>query len=280
MEENSDAMSKYILWNYHTQWPLEYQRGTTPNANGVKLLQRSRELLSKFSLVGQTENLNQFIHYINLALGWPTSDVPVPWVTGSMKHNRAFAPYKPNAQMLQRVKDANVVDSLLYHTFCSKSQVAPQSPASTVAPTDQQQAPVGLTGPMADHLALDAAFATSPDAEQDVTAAKQSPAAALAARVALAAASAAASSSPLFAALHTAPASYGAGWEQLHPGSTLPTYLSVPSLFDLPSNNTNETAQQELLNQQQQGQQAQQQEGVQQQQTQQKQQQQQQQQQA
>jgi len=54
MEENSDAMSKYILWNYHTQWPLEYQRGTTPNANGVKLLQRSRELLSKFSLVGQT----------------------------------------------------------------------------------------------------------------------------------------------------------------------------------------------------------------------------------
>ena len=104
MEENSDAMAKYILWNYHTQWPLEYQRGTTPNANGVKLLQRSRELLSKFSLVGQTENLNQFIHYINLALGWPTSDVPRPWVTGSMKHTRAFTPYKPSAQMLERVK--------------------------------------------------------------------------------------------------------------------------------------------------------------------------------
>ena len=165
MEENSDAMSKYILWNYHTQWPLEYQRGTTPNANGVKLLQRSRELLSKFSLVGQTENLNQFIHFINLALGWPTSDVPRPWVTGSMKHTRAFTPYTPSAQMLERVKGANVVDSLLYHTFCSKAQAAPQSPTSTVAlaaPQAEQAAPDGMIAPMAARRALDAVFETAP----------------------------------------------------------------------------------------------------------------------
>ena len=166
MEENSDAMSKYILWNYHTQWPLEYQRGTTPNANGVKLLQRSRELLSKFSLVGQTENLNQFIHFINLALGWPTSDVPRPWVTGSMKHTRAFTPYTPSAAMLERVKGANVVDSLLYHTFCSKSQAAPQSPASSVALAAPQQAPQaapdGMIAPLAARRALDAVFATAP----------------------------------------------------------------------------------------------------------------------
>merc|ERR1740115_505312 len=183
MEENSDAMSKYILGNYHTQWPLEYQRGTTPNANGVKLLQRSRELLSKFSLVGQTENLNQFIHFINLALGWPTSDVPRPWVTGAMKpgYTRAFTPYTPSTDMLERVKGANVVDSLLYHTFCSKGQAAPQTPAALdstaalVAAPQAAAAPDGMIAPMAARRALDAAFETAPPVVQ-LTPAVQAPA--------------------------------------------------------------------------------------------------------
>merc|ERR1740133_587847 len=80
---------------------------------------------------------------------------------------------------------ANVVDSLLYHTFCSKGQAAPQTPAALdstvalaaplVAAPQAAAAPDGMIAPMAARRALDAAFETAPPVGQ-LTPAVQAPA--------------------------------------------------------------------------------------------------------
>ena len=61
-----------VVWNYRSQWPEEYPtEGALPKAAGLQLLGWSRDILSNFSIIGRTEELDDFVRSINQALGWP-----------------------------------------------------------------------------------------------------------------------------------------------------------------------------------------------------------------
>ena len=156
VQENADAMSKYLIWNFHTQvcasavalgchasdalwpallsrsapprlaqWPKEYsQPGEATPVRSAELLKKAREILIHFSLVGRTEELDSFIRHTNLMLGWPADLHTDAWVTGSETGQRAesdFTEYELDDEQIEATKQANKVDSHLYHTYCQAS---------------------------------------------------------------------------------------------------------------------------------------------------------------
>ena len=57
-------------------------------------------------------------------LGWPADLHTDPWVTGNETGQRAtsdFTEYEPNDEQVEATKQANKVDSHLYHTYCQAS---------------------------------------------------------------------------------------------------------------------------------------------------------------
>lgn len=74
--------------------------------------------------MGRTEELDNFIRHSNLMLGWPADLHTDPWVTGNETGQRAasdFTDYEPNDEQIEATKQANKVDSHLYHTYCQAS---------------------------------------------------------------------------------------------------------------------------------------------------------------
>ena len=121
MEHHADAMSKYVTFNYETQWPVDFkQPGRTPWELGTKVLAVARDILSEFSLVGRTEDLDPFMRAVNQALGWPADLLSKPWRTGRENGEDLPPPYTPTAEQVEAVKAVNVFDSQLYHTFCAE----------------------------------------------------------------------------------------------------------------------------------------------------------------
>ena len=126
MEHHADAMSKYVTFNYETQWPVDFkQPGRTPWELGTKMLAVARDILSEFSLVGRTEDLDPFMRAVNQALGWPADLLSRAWRTGRENGEDLPPPYTPTAEQVEAVKAVNVFDSQLYHTFCAEPAEQP-----------------------------------------------------------------------------------------------------------------------------------------------------------
>ena len=126
MEHHADAMSKYVTFNYETQWPIEFkQPGRTPWELGGKILAVARDILSEFSLVGRTEDLDPFMRSVNQALGWPLDLHSKAWRTGRENEESVPPPYTPTPEQVDAVKAVNAIDSQLYHTFCAEPAAQP-----------------------------------------------------------------------------------------------------------------------------------------------------------
>ena len=134
MEHHADAMSKYVTFNYETQWPIEFkQPGRTPWELGTKILAVARDILSEFSLVGRTEDLDPFMRGVNQALGWPLDLHTQAWRTGRENEESVPPAYTPTPEQLDAVKAVNVIDSQLYHTFCAEPAGQPAAQQAGLA---------------------------------------------------------------------------------------------------------------------------------------------------
>merc|ERR1719149_472093 len=126
MEHHADAMSKYVTFNYETQWPIDFkQPGRTPWELGGKILAVARDILSEFSLVGRTEDLDPLMRGVNQVLGWPLDLHSKAWRTGRENEESLPPPYTPTPEQVDAVKAVNVIDSQLYHTFCAEPAEQP-----------------------------------------------------------------------------------------------------------------------------------------------------------
>ena len=127
VEKNAEATSKYIMYNFRTQWPQMYRFGLPTQDQGEQLLLAGQDILHNFSLVGRTEQLDAFVAKVNVMLGWPASLTAAPVRTGRQDQESdaetrsSWVPYEPNATQLARVREANIFDSLLYHSFCTSN---------------------------------------------------------------------------------------------------------------------------------------------------------------
>lgn len=120
MQRQADGMTKYLVYNYQSQWPRDLsQAGPTPRPLGEKMLSVARNILSDFALVGRTEELDAFMRAVNQALGWPVDLHTKRWNTGNVHETREMVSYQPTPEQVSLVKQANAIDSALYHTFCS-----------------------------------------------------------------------------------------------------------------------------------------------------------------
>ena len=138
MEHHADAMSKYVTFNYETQWPIDFkQPGRTPWELGGKILAVARDILSEFSLVGRTEDLDPFMRGVNQVLGWPLDLHSKAWRTGRENEESLPPPYTPTPEQVDAVKAVNVIDSQLYHTFCAEPA---EQPAEAGQPQAGEQA--------------------------------------------------------------------------------------------------------------------------------------------
>ena len=150
VEKNAEAMSKYIMYNFRTQWPETYRSGLPTQREGERLLQAAQEILRNFSLVGRTEQLDAFVAEVNAMLGWPTSLTAAPVRTGRQDEESdtqslsSWLPYEPNATQLARVRDANIFDSLLYHAFCAANSSALGERRATTLVASRPRRPDGL----------------------------------------------------------------------------------------------------------------------------------------
>ena len=154
VEKNAEATSKYIMYNFRTQWPEMYRTGLPTQQEGEQLLQAGQDILHNFSLVGRTEQLDAFVADVNVMLGWPASLTAAPVRTGRQgdqqsdggekEDSSSWVPYEPNATQLARVREANIFDSLLYHSFCaSNSSVLGERRATTLV-ASRPRRPDGL----------------------------------------------------------------------------------------------------------------------------------------
>ena len=74
---------------------------------------RCSTLRRSFSLVGRTEQLDDFVTDVNLMLGWPATLAATPVRTGRQDQQSdaetrsRWVPYEPDAAQLTRVREAN-----------------------------------------------------------------------------------------------------------------------------------------------------------------------------
>ena len=124
VRENSEAMSKYLVYNFWRQWPAIYRAGPPTQKEGKQLLHAAQHILGNFSLVGRTERLDEFVANVNLMLGWPASLIaPRENVAGREDSGEdGWEFYQPGARQLAQVRKANIFDSHLYHSYCTPSK--------------------------------------------------------------------------------------------------------------------------------------------------------------
>ena len=138
VRQNSEAMSKYLLYNFWTQWPAIYQQAPPTDEEGEELLHAAQDVLHNFSLVGRTEQLGVFVTNVNRMLGWPEDlTAPAanvaPWKDGKeAEFSSRWRPWDPNEDELHAVREANVFDSHLYHSFCATNGTAAERLATAL----------------------------------------------------------------------------------------------------------------------------------------------------
>ena len=116
----ANGMSKYVVFNFNTQWPEELSQPADSTSDDVNtaLLRTSRRILRSFSLVGRTEELPAFMRSTNLALGWPPDLSTDAFVTGSEGGDRA-SNFSVAADELSHIEESVTIDSELYLSFCA-----------------------------------------------------------------------------------------------------------------------------------------------------------------
>ena len=150
VEKNAEATSKYIMYNFRTQWPEMYRTGVPTQEEGEALLQAGQDVLHNFSLVGRTDQLDDFVADINVMLGWPARLTAAPVRTGRQgqesdaETRSSWVPYEPNATQLARVREANIFDSLLYHSFCASNSSVRGERRATALVANRPRRPDGL----------------------------------------------------------------------------------------------------------------------------------------
>ena len=116
----ANGMSKYVVFNFNTQWPEELSQPADSTSDDVNtaLLRTSRQILNSFSLVGRTEELPAFMRSTNLALGWPPDLSTDAFVTGSESGDRA-SNFSVAAKELSHIEESVAIDVELYLSFCA-----------------------------------------------------------------------------------------------------------------------------------------------------------------
>ena len=65
----TDAMAKYVVWNYYAQWPEEFSKeGAVTRAQGEELLAQSRAVLSKCGAASRTVALTSCAAAVSAAI--------------------------------------------------------------------------------------------------------------------------------------------------------------------------------------------------------------------
>ena len=113
---NTNPMTKYVVYNYQSQWPYAFKSYPSPPGVDDTLYASAQKILSNFSLVGRTEELGEFVRTMNLALGWPEDMVAERENTTPNDHH-----YKLSRAEVKTLEKLNLVDNKLYKSFCRES---------------------------------------------------------------------------------------------------------------------------------------------------------------
>merc|ERR1712039_360154 len=94
-----------------------------------ELLERAREVLSHFALVGRTEDHDAFVEQLNILLGVSRNSVPpVKNRTPKDKH------YALSDEDMEYARSKNAFDRELYHGFCGSSSAVAGERAYSAKP--------------------------------------------------------------------------------------------------------------------------------------------------
>merc|ERR1711935_772774 len=126
---NANPMTKYVSYNFQSQWPTGFKRVPNPDGVDEKLLTSAQQILSNFSLVGRTEDLGTFVKKMNVVLGWP-EDAKADRENTTPQSNH----YKLGASEITKLQEFNRLDNRLYNNFCvgSKSSLCASRAAKPV----------------------------------------------------------------------------------------------------------------------------------------------------
>ena len=113
---NTNPMTKYVVYNYQSQWPYAFKSYPSPPGVEDTLYTSAQKILSNFSLVGRTEEIGEFVRKLNMALGWP-EDMAAERenTTPNDRH------YELDKKEIKTLRQLNLVDNKLYKSFCRES---------------------------------------------------------------------------------------------------------------------------------------------------------------
>jgi len=110
---NSNPMTKYVVYNYQSQWPRGFKWFPSPEGVDEKLFTSASQILSNFSLVGRTEDLGTFVRKLNVVLGWPEEQKAERENTTPAENH-----YELGTDEVAKLQQYNVLDNKLYKQFC------------------------------------------------------------------------------------------------------------------------------------------------------------------
>ena len=116
---NANPMTKYVSYNFQSQWPTGFKWFPNPDGVDEKLLASAQQILSNFSLVGRTEDLGTFVKKMNVVLGWPEDDTAERENTTPLGNH-----YKLGASEITKLQEYNKLDNTLYNSFCVGSKAS------------------------------------------------------------------------------------------------------------------------------------------------------------
>ena len=116
---NANPMTKYVSYNFQSQWPTGFKWFPNPDGVDEKLLASAQQILSNFSLVGRTEDLGTFVKKMNVVLGWPEDDTAERENTTPLANH-----YKLGASEITKLQEYNKLDNTLYNSFCVGSKAS------------------------------------------------------------------------------------------------------------------------------------------------------------
>ena len=106
-------MTKYVVYNYQSQWPRGFKWFPSPEGVDEKLFTSASQILSNFSLVGRTEDLGTFVRKLNVVLGWPEEQKAERENTTPAENH-----YELGTDEVAKLQQYNVLDNKLYKQFC------------------------------------------------------------------------------------------------------------------------------------------------------------------
>ena len=115
----ANSMTKYVSYNFRTQWPPGFQWFPNPDGVDEKLLASAQQILSNFSLVGRTEDLGTFVKKMNVVLGWPEDAKADRDNTTPESHH-----YTLEVSEIAELRGFNTLDNTLYTSFCVGSKAS------------------------------------------------------------------------------------------------------------------------------------------------------------